>query len=83
VDTQAQLGALPAMPALAVWDLARSAQLAVSVVEEAATVPCPMLDADRASTCRRQTTSTSELVAISTLSDPGAISPASSRLAAS
>ena len=60
--------------ALAVWDLERSAQLAVSGVEEAETVPCPMLDADRASTCRRQTTSTLGLVAISMLSDPGSIS---------
>jgi len=82
VDMLAGHVALPAMAALAVWDLERSAPLAVLGVEEAATVPCPMLDADRASTCRRQTTSTLGLEVISMLFDPGEISPASSRLAA-
>jgi len=80
---QAEQVAVAAMAALAVWDLERSAPLAVLVVEEAATVPCLMLDPDRAGTWRRQTTSTSGLEAISMLSDLGAISPASSRLAAS
>jgi len=74
--------ALPVMAALAVWHRVRSALLAVLAAEVAAMVPCHMLVADRASTYRRQTTSTSAVEVISMLFDPGETSHASSRLAA-
>jgi len=51
--------------ALAVWDLERSAPPAVLGAEEAAVVACLMLAADRASTFRRQPTSTLGLEVIS------------------
>ena len=74
--------ALAVMATLASWDRVRSALLVVLAAEVAAMVPCHMLVADRASTHRRQTTSTSVVEVISMLFDPGEISHASSRLAA-
>jgi len=77
---EAVLAMLMATMALVAWPRAKSAQLVALVAEAAALAPepCHMWELGRASTCRRQPTSTSVVAATSTLFAPEEISRASS-----
>jgi len=67
VDMWAEHVALPAMVALAVLVLVKSAQLAVWGVVGVQVVVCPMLAADRGSTSRRPPTNMLGMVGTSML----------------